>query len=696
MVYPSRLGKIAVAILALSSICATAQGQAFSPPKNISNNTDYSFTPQVAVDDVGNIYAVWQDDTATNSNILFSRSIDGGATFSPPLNVSQSSGSSFNPLISVDRQVDGIHINVVWINDAPGNNDVFFSRSTNGGDTFSAPLNLSNDPADSLSPQLAVDGTGKNINVVWESDDITFGILFSHSTDGGATFSPPVPLATNTGGSFGAQLAMAADGSINVVWEDDSNSGSTISYIRLSINGVPFSAPKNLSANLGNSTESQIAVDAGGNIDVIFADSTPGASNPGNFNIFFSRSTDQGLTFSSPKNLSSSLTNSLHAHLAVDATGGIYAVWEENVAIDAGNKDIFFTRSSDSGATFSAPTNLSNNFGNSSNASLVVDAAGGINLSWEDDTPGLTNIFFTDSQDAGVTFSTPQNLSNDSGSSTEAQIVADKNGDLNVLWSDDAPGVNQAAVSQTPVNQILFSRFTNPQAVKHPPVANAGSDQFLECACAGNGGTPAWLDGSASTDPDKTALTYAWTDEVGNPMGTGVMAQVSVTMGTHAFTLTVTNAEGLTSTATTHVTVRDTKAPSLTLSLSPNNLWPPNHKLVQITATVVVSDTCDARPAVQLMSITSSDPLAADDVQAVGGGPVPFGTDVRSFLLRADRAKFSPARIYTATYTAKDASGNTTTAAARVRVGASPQIVAPNRFRTEHKKRGKGIDKERE
>ena len=678
MVHPSRLGKItAVAILVLSSVCATAQGQAFSPPKNISNNTDYSFTPQVAVDGAGNIYAVWQDDTATNSNILFSRSNESGATFSAPLNVSKSSGSSFNPLISVDRQGG---INVVWISDAPGSNDVFFSRSTDGGATFSAPLNLSNDRADSLSPQLAVDGSG-NINVVWESDDITFGILFSHSTDGGATFSAPVDLATNTGGSFGAQLALAPDGSISVVWEDDSNSGSTISYSRSIDNGATFSAPKNLSSNLGNSFESQIAVDAGGNIDVLWADSTPG-----NFDIFFSRSTDQGATFSSPKNLSNSLTNSLHAHLGVDATGGAYAVWEENVAADAGKKDIFFARSSDSGANFSAPTNLSNTFGNSSKACLIVDATGAINLTWRDDTPGLTNIFFTRSQDAGATFSTSQNLSNDSGSSTDGQIAADKNGDLNVVWSDDVPGVNQ----------ILFSRFTSPQAVKHPPVANAGPDQILECACAGNGGTPATLNGSASADPDGTALSYAWTDEAGNPMGTSAVAQVSVTLGMHAFTLTVTNAAGLTSTATTHVTVRDTMAPTLSVSLSPNDLWPPNHKLVQIAATVVVSDTCDAHPAVQLVSITSSDPLSPDDVQAVGGGSVPFGTDVRSFLLRADRSKSNPVRIYTVTYTAKDASGNTTTASAKVRVGASTQVVAPSRLRTEHKMQNRGKDKDKD
>ncbi len=206
MVYPSRFGQVfAVVLLGLLGLCANAQAQVFSTAKNVSNNSDYSYTPQVAVDAAGNIYAVWEDDTANNSNILFSRSTNGGATFSVPRNLSNSSGWSFNPRISVDGQGG---INVVWVSDAPGNNDVFFSRSTDGGGSFSTPLNLSHDAADSLSPQLAVDASG-NISIVWESDNISFGVLFSHSTDSGATFSAPLDLATNTGGSFGARPTRA-------------------------------------------------------------------------------------------------------------------------------------------------------------------------------------------------------------------------------------------------------------------------------------------------------------------------------------------------------------------------------------------------------------------------------------------------------------------------------------------------------
>src|SRR6476646_1158996 len=155
---------VAIVILGLAVMCAPASSQQFSTPKNVSNNSDFSFTPQHAVDQSGNIYMVWEDDTNTNSNILFSRSTDGGATFSAPNNISRTSGFSFNPRIATDNHGG---INVVWEDFTPGNLDVMFSHSTDGGLTFSTPINVSNDPPDSASPQIAAD-TGGNIYVVWE------------------------------------------------------------------------------------------------------------------------------------------------------------------------------------------------------------------------------------------------------------------------------------------------------------------------------------------------------------------------------------------------------------------------------------------------------------------------------------------------------------------------------------------------
>ena len=110
MVYSKRWGHIAaILMLGLSVLCSPARSQQFSTPKNVSNNADYSFTPQIAVDAAGNIYMAWEDDTANNSNILFSRSTDGGVTFlqTPAAKqVSNSLGCSFSPVMAVDAPTD--------------------------------------------------------------------------------------------------------------------------------------------------------------------------------------------------------------------------------------------------------------------------------------------------------------------------------------------------------------------------------------------------------------------------------------------------------------------------------------------------------------------------------------------------------------------------------------------------------------
>jgi hypothetical protein len=741
--------RLAVMVLGLAVMTATAYAQVpFSAPKNLSNNSDFSFTPQVAVDSAGNIYVVWEDDTDTNSNILFSRSTDGGATFSTPESLSQTSGLSFNPRIAVDTQGG---INVVWEDDSPGNLDVFFSRSTDGGTTFSSPINLSTDAADSASPQVAADAAG-NIFVVWENDTpSSLGILFSRSTNGGLSFTAPAFLSTNMGGSVSPQMLVDLGGNIDVVWEDDSVGTADISYSRSANSGLSFSVPKSLSRNVGNSFNAHIAVDLGGHINVVWEN-----DSPGNFDIFYSRSADNGETFSIPKNLSNDPGHSRNPQIAVDLSGSVNVLWADNVPPNV-NTDVFFVRSSDGGATFSAVRNLSNNPGSSANAWLTVDAGGTVNVTWEDNTPGNKDILFARSTDGAATFSAPQNLSNDQGLSSFAQVAADKNANLNLVWQDATPGVSQIffsrfssgvanrppfadagldqnvqsdgsggafvqlngskssdpdgdvltylwkdetgnALGSAAIVQLTLSTGTHTftltvtdpgglsstattrvtvAAVNRPPIANAGPDQTIRCA--GPTGTQATLNGSGSSDPDGDVLTYVWKDQWGNVVGRTAVVQLTVRVGTSTFTLTVTDPGGLSSTATTQVTVQDTTSPTLQLSLSPSSLWPPNHKLVQITATVSASDSCTSHPKIQLSSITSSDPDEGqgdgdqpNDVQAADGGAVPFGTDVRSFLLRAERSGMNSGRVYTVTYTARDASGNTSSASAQVLVGDGP------------------------
>ena len=191
-----------------------------------------------------------------------------------------------------------------------------------------------------------------------------------------------------------------------------------------------------------------------------------------------------------------------------------------------------------------------------------------------------------------------------------------------------------------------------------PPTAEAGSDVGVECI--NPNGSHVTLDGSGSSDPDGDTLSFEWTDSTGTVVGSTAVVNVDVALGTSVFSLSVTAENGATDRDTVAVMVADTVDPSLTLSLSPAILWPPSHQLVSVTPTVDVADACDANPAIQLLSISSSEPDdglgdgdTANDIQ--GADP---GTDDREFGLRAERSGRRDGRVYTVTYQATDASGN--------------------------------------
>ena len=104
----------------------------------------------------------------------------------------------------------------------------------------------------------------------------------------------------------------------------------------------------------------------------------------------------------------------------------------------------------------------------------------------------------------------------------------------------------------------------------------------------------------------------------------------------------------------------DTEPPTLTLTVSPQLLWPPNHSLVRVQASVSAHDDQDESPQLILTSIMSDEPDEGtsdedlpSDIQGADAGAADF-----EFHLRAERAEWGDGRAYTVCYEARDASGN--------------------------------------
>jgi predicted extracellular nuclease len=112
----------------------------------------------------------------------------------------------------------------------------------------------------------------------------------------------------------------------------------------------------------------------------------------------------------------------------------------------------------------------------------------------------------------------------------------------------------------------------------------------------------------------------------------------------------------------------DGTAPKLTVTATPNRLWPPNHAYVRVQVTTTGSDDADPSVAVSFVSATSSEPDNAPG--SADGNTVNdvVKVDDDTFDLRAERNENGSGRTYTLTYRAVDDCGNATTASATVRV----------------------------
>ena len=398
---------VLISILASFSIGVFAEQ---SEAVNLSNTSGKSYRVQLFVQEQ-NVYAVWTDDTPGNNDIFFTKSEDGGASFEPPLNLSNNNGSSAFPRLVVSEP----NVYVVWYDYSPGQSDIFFAQSNDTGKKFNV-INVRT-PEPSFNPWLAT--WANYVYLVWN--------------DGGRTTTIELPNGES-------RIVDVETGDEEIIFGRSSDYGQTFEFTNIS------NTPSKISWN------PRIRVDES-NVYVVWNEMTGNASD-----IFFASSTDNGKSFGTPINVSNNPLESLDAGIAVNKNK-IFLVWNQNTA---DSDDIFFSKSADNGNEFSEPINLSN----SKDVSQIIRdtqiALSGNNIFvvWYDGTEDDSDVFFTRSVDGGITFSKPVNLSQTNAKSELPQIVAD-NENVYVVWQDYSQGNGDIFLRESTDSGATFGSIRN-------------------------------------------------------------------------------------------------------------------------------------------------------------------------------------------------------------------------------------------
>jgi hypothetical protein len=135
-------------------------------------------------------------------------------------------------------------------------------------------------------------------------------------------------------------------------------------------------------------------------------------------------------------------------------------------------------------------------------------------------------------------------------------------------------------------------------------------------------------------------------------------------VGTTTVVVTGRRLDGSSDTCSFTVTVNDTEPPVVSAAtVDKPSLWPPNHRMEDITVSYTATDNCGVNCT---LSVTSNEPINGQ-----GDGdtsPDWVIVDAHHVLLRAERSGKGNGRVYTISVTCKDGSNNTVVKTVTVRV----------------------------
>lgn len=194
-------------------------GTTWSTPVILSPVRPFVWGSSVALGPLGEIYVSWidADITAGTGTLFIRRSNDGGASFDGAVAVSDVvlvpsllpvTGWAFrvktSSFVAADRSSQSTQGNVytVWQDNRGGNANILLSVSSDGGATWSPPVQI-NDVvnAQNFFPYVAVSPDTGAIKSIFYSNRITPGLIDVFTTtsmDGGATFSPDVRVTSQS------------------------------------------------------------------------------------------------------------------------------------------------------------------------------------------------------------------------------------------------------------------------------------------------------------------------------------------------------------------------------------------------------------------------------------------------------------------------------------------------------------------
>jgi Neuraminidase (sialidase) len=382
-------------------------------------------------------------------------------------NASGSSSTSQNNAWCVAASGDTVH--VTWSDRRDGNDEIYYKRSADRGVTWGPDTRLTNDTAESLSTAIPVNG--HIVHIVWfDKRDANYELYYKRSDDAGTTWGPDLRLTDAPGGSVYPAITVEGQ-AVHVAWQDERDGNDGEIYYKHSQDGGVNWSPDDRLTNDPDYSGIPSVVAKDNVVHIAWED-----YRHQNGDIFYKRSGDGGATWSADLRLTTSSADQWDPALALQGQK-LYLVW-----MDARNTnyEIYTRISNDGGLTWEADERRTNAAGDSKYPSIAVSGTC-IHLAWQDKRSGNYEIRYPRSVDGGITWEADTALTNAPWPS-EFVSVALSDSVVHAVWQDSRDMNVEIYYKRNPAGNVPYTVGTlEIQSMKNPLMVfpNPASSQII-------------------------------------------------------------------------------------------------------------------------------------------------------------------------------------------------------------------------
>ncbi|MGB9720620.1 MAG: hypothetical protein ACPL28_03955 [bacterium] len=204
---------------------STDNGTHWESDQRLTVHPGSSGPPSIAASD-HMVYVVWYDLRDGNPEIYFKRSTNNGATWGPDTRLTSDGANSYLPTIGANS----LSVHIAWFDNRDGDWEIYYKRSTDGGNTWNDDTRLTSSIGESYHPSIAV--SGERIHLVWyDQRDGNYEIYYKKSFDNGTNWTADTGLTSDPSPSFYPSVAVWGD-KIHVVWTDERDGNREVYYKR--------------------------------------------------------------------------------------------------------------------------------------------------------------------------------------------------------------------------------------------------------------------------------------------------------------------------------------------------------------------------------------------------------------------------------------------------------------------------------